>query len=190
MSKSILVGLVAVILLLWGPETHFGLDPSFMDGPHYVDYSGGPYWVNYVIRSLYLVVLPTAAWVVLKYVWRIWKPDADAEDRLSRALVGAIAGALFVGTVLAIQAESHEYCETDYYVPVGSGTGRECIKGEDAGERSGEIVILPGPDVSKVFWLALGGAVALGVAVFFPFSKLKRRGVDRGAEEYGEEPGC
>lgn len=130
-----LVGLFAFVLLL------FWSDPSSS--------MGVPGWV---IRLLLIVVLSAGAWFVLKYVWLNWQPDEAAEDRLSRAVFGAIAGALLVGAALAIRADAHSECT-------------ERIRTRDGSECVGIYVSVPGPDLAWVFMLVFGAALAFWVSL-------------------------
>ena len=62
-SRQYIVGVAAVALLIWGPLDH--------DDP----------W-GLVVRFGYLILGPLALWFVLKWVWKQWRPDEAAEDRL------------------------------------------------------------------------------------------------------------
>ena len=74
-SRRYIVGLVAVALLIWGPHDH--------DAP----------W-GMVVRTGYLILGPLVLWFVLKWVWKQWRPDEAAEDRLERTLHGVTSGML------------------------------------------------------------------------------------------------
>ena len=66
-ARKYLVFIVAVVLLIWGP-----IDDS---------------WPAYLaIRIGYLIAIPLATWFLLGWIWKVWMPDADSEDRLERAL--------------------------------------------------------------------------------------------------------
>ena len=138
--RGFLTGLLAVMLLIW-----------VWDPP-----SAGaiPGWVFH----LGLIAGPTGmAWLVLRYVWAEWKPDKAANDRVSRGVAGALAGALFVGAALFAFAETHEKCTQKVYDGVqGSYT---CV---------GEFATVPGPDISIVFISVLCGLFAFWVSVKQP----------------------
>jgi hypothetical protein len=125
--KCIVAGVV-VALTLWGPLEH-----------------SWPAWL--AIRLAYLVTVPVAVWFGLGYVWKIWRPDSAAENRLSRTLAGAVAGMLLVFAWLQLHRPYHFEC-TEY---ARSIDGQECV---------GDDVALPGPDWSVVLMLvvASGGA--------------------------------
>jgi len=127
--RKFLVGLAAFALLIWGP-----IDSSW------------PFPLG--IRLLYLVLLPTFAWFVLKWIWRMWRPDQAAEDRLARALAGVIAGVLITAAVLESKSASHFDCTH----LVQTRDGQECV---------GDYVRVPGPDRGQVFLLIVVGAFAM-----------------------------
>ena len=87
-SRKYLVGVLVVVLLIWGP-----LDHSW------------PAWL--LIRTGYLIAIPLAAWFILGWIWRVWQPDAASENRLQRALGAATGGVLVVMAVLAAMAHTH-----------------------------------------------------------------------------------
>jgi hypothetical protein len=121
--RKYLVGVLAGALLIWGP-----IDDSW------------PAWL--LVRTAYLVLIPAAAWYLLAWAWKVWKPDAGAENRLGRTLAGATAGALLVGAVLAAQADHHYECTQH----VRTRDGYECV---------GDYVRVPGPDFGQAFLLTL-----------------------------------
>ena len=128
--RGFLVVLLAFILALWGPI------PSFMVIP------------GWVVRVVYLIALPASFWFVLKCIWRMWQPTAATEERLSRIVAFATAGALFLGAVLATQADYHEECTKR----IQTRDGTECV---------GDYVLAPGPDVFHIFILIFAGALAI-----------------------------
>ena len=76
-NRKFICLVVFAVLFLWGP-----VDRSW------------PFWL--ALRIAYLIAAPLIAMVILKWVWRRWKPDDAAEDRLALMLLGGIAGALVV----------------------------------------------------------------------------------------------
>ncbi len=103
-ARKYLVGVVAVVLLIYGP-----IDRTW------------PMWL--LIRIAYLVVIPTVAWYLLRWAWMRWCPDDATEQRLNRTLAGVTAGVLLVCVILAAQTKHHFVCTEE----VGSGDGRECV---------------------------------------------------------------
>ena len=130
-SREYLVGVLAFVLLIWG-------DP--------IDHSW-PAWL--LIRTAYLIAIPTAAWFALSWIWKVWRPDAAAENRLSRTLAGATAGVLLVGAVLAVHTDHHFECTQE----VRTRDGSECV---------GDYVLVPGPDFRQAFLLTLVAGFAFG----------------------------
>lgn len=122
-ARKYIVAVLAVVLLIWGP-----IDRSW------------PVWL--LIRSGYLVGIPLGTWFILALIWRYWKPDSTTEDRLTRALFAATAGALLMGAVFLSKRESHvgntEWVETrDEIIPIGDD------------------ITLPGPPPGSVFMVLL-----------------------------------
>lgn len=128
--RHFLVGLCTFVFFIWGP------DPSYL---------GVPSWVIHLISTALVLIV---AWGALKYVWRKWMPDGADEARLASTVAGALAGALFFGAVLALQADSHEECTRE----IRTRDGTECV---------GDYVTVSGPDLGAAFLLAFGGALAL-----------------------------
>ena len=87
-SRQYLVGVLVVVLLIWGPIDH-----------------SWPAWL--LIRTGYLIAIPLATWFLLGWIWRVWQPDAASENRLERALGGATGGVLVVMAILAAMADTH-----------------------------------------------------------------------------------
>ncbi len=127
-TRKYLVGVLAFVLLIWGPIDH-----------------SWPAW--FLIRAAYLLAIPTAAWFLLSWVWKVWRPDAAAENRLSRTLAGGTAGVLLVGAILAAQTEHHFECTQE----VRTRDGSECV---------GDYVLVPGPDLGQAFMLTLAAGFA------------------------------
>lgn len=132
-SRMYLVGVLVVVLLIWGP-----LDNSRLA------------WV--AIRIAYLILAPVAAWFVLKWIWKVWQPDAATETRFERALAGAIAGVLVVLAVLAATEKTH----------IGN---TKWVRTRDGMEAVGEDIVLPGPDWQVVLALAAFAVVAFTLSV-------------------------
>ena len=103
-ARKYLVGVIVLVLLIWGPVDH-----------------AWPAWL--FIRISYLVAIPTAAWFVLGLIWKLWRPDGSTEQRLNRTLAGATAGALLVGAIVAAQTKHHFICSQE----VQTRDGPECV---------------------------------------------------------------
>jgi hypothetical protein len=84
-SRKYLVGVTAVVLLIWGPIDH-----------------SWPAWL--AIRLGYLFVIPLITWFLLGWIWKVWQPDEETENRLYRSLIGATAGVLLIFAVLEAKA--------------------------------------------------------------------------------------
>jgi len=118
-NRAYIVGALTVILLIWGP-----LDHSW------------PAWL--LIRTGYLIILPVGTWWLLKWIWRMWMPDTNTEERLSRTLTGITSGALLILAVMAAMRDSHaEYTDV--------------IRTRDGFEGVGDLVHVPGPDWGGAF---------------------------------------
>jgi len=87
-SRKYLVGVVAAVLLIWGP-----LDHSW------------PAWM--AIRIGYLILVPLATWFLLGWIWRKWQPSPGAEKRLQRSLAATTAGVLLVLAIIEAIADTH-----------------------------------------------------------------------------------
>lgn len=83
-SRHYIVGAVAVALLIWGPLDH--------DDP----------W-GMVVRTGYLILAPLVLWFVLKWVWKQWRPDDAAEDRLQRTLFGVTSGVMLAWIITRLE---------------------------------------------------------------------------------------
>ncbi len=127
-NRSFLVGLVFFILLIWGP-----IDRAWP--------------LPMLIRIAYLVAVPVVASFVLALIWRRWNPDTATENRLTCVIAGAIAGALFVGAAIALQADHHFECDQE----VRTRDGTECV---------GDYVLVPGPDRGGALLMVGIGAFA------------------------------
>ena len=107
-SRKYLVGVVAVVLLIWGPINH-----------------SWPAWL--AIRTGYLILIPLATWFLLAWIYKMWQPDAETEGRLQRSLAGATAGVLLVFAIIRAMADTH--IGNTQWVRDGYG-GKEAV-GED-----------------------------------------------------------
>ena len=107
-----------------------------------------------LIRLGYLVAIPYATWFLLMWIWKVWQPDAETEDRLERVLAGATGGMLLMLAVFEALADTH-VGNTMY---VRSYYGREAV---------GDDIILPGPDWTMVFLCVFFS----GFAFWFSMSK-------------------
>jgi hypothetical protein len=127
--RRFLFGLILFGLLLLAP-----LDHSW---PY-------PWW----IRVLFVLLVPTAAWFALKWIWWEWQPDRATEDRLARTLAGGVAGALIVAAVLKAQATSHFECSQ----LIQTRDGQECV---------GDYVRVSGADRGGAFVCVILGSFAI-----------------------------
>src|SRR5258708_9820399 len=100
-NRELLVIIVFLCLLLWGPIEPYGI----------------------LVRCVYLVVLPTALWFILGYFGDKWRGDEHANNRLSRGVGGIIAGVFFVGAFLSFTANYHTVCTQS----VQTSDGSECV---------------------------------------------------------------
>ncbi len=131
--RKYLVGVLVLVLLLWGPVDH-----------------SWPAWL--LIRAAYLILVPVIVWIILGYIWKIWRPDAQTERLLSRALAGLTAGVLLCGAILTFSARHHVEC--DQYAR--SRDGDECV---------GDYVAVSGPDKGKALMLIVGAGFAFWLAI-------------------------
>lgn len=132
-SQKYLVGVVFISLLVWGPIDH-----------------SWPAWL--VIRISYLIVIPVIVWFLLKWIWRIWQPNPDLEERLIRALVSATSGALFVLAILELMSDTH----------IGNTLWIQTREGREA---VGEDIILRGPDWAAVIILFVLCAISFWYSI-------------------------
>ncbi len=100
-NRNLLVGLLFVVLLIWGPIEPYGM----------------------VVRIAYLIALPALLWLGLGYFGSKWKGDELANDRLARGIAGIIAGAFFIGAYLSFTAPYHTECTQS----VQTRDGTECV---------------------------------------------------------------
>ena len=131
--RKYLVGVLAFVLLIWGPIDH-----------------SWPAW--FLIRALYLIAVPTAAWFILSWIWKVWRPDTSTENRLTRTLAGVTAGALLVGAILAVQTKHHFVCTQEVRTP----EGYECV---------GDYVLVPGSDWGQALILTVAAGLAFWYGV-------------------------
>lgn len=140
-NRNLLVIILAAILLLFGPIEPYGM----------------------VVRTAYTIILPTLLWLYLKYFGHTWEADESDNDRLNRAIVAMIAGALFVGAYLNFTATYHSECTQ--YARSGDG-GHECV---------GDYATASGPN-------KVGGVMSVGfgiAAAWYAISKKSDSKVDK-----------
>lgn len=101
-NRNYIVGIVFVLLLVFGPVQPYGL----------------------AIRFAYLAAIPAVLWLALRYGGRKLDLRPDGNDRLSRAITAAIAGILTVAAYQAATAKFHGECTQT--VRDGQG-GYECV---------------------------------------------------------------
>jgi hypothetical protein len=87
-SQKYLVGIIFLSLLIWGPIDH-----------------SWSVWL--VIRISYLIAIPVIVWFLLKWIWKIWQPNLETEDRLIRALVSATSGGVFVLAIFELTSDTN-----------------------------------------------------------------------------------
>ena len=116
--QKYLVGVVFISLLIWGP-----IDDSW------------PSWL--VIRISYLILIPIIVWFLLKWIWRIWQPNKEGEDRLIRALTSATSGVLFALAIFELMSDTH----------IGNTMWIQTREGREA---VGDDIILRGPNWGAV----------------------------------------
>ena len=138
-SRKYLLGVVVVVLLIWGPINH-----------------SWPAWL--AIRICYLIVIPLAIWFLLAWIWRVWQPDTETEDRLLRSLAGATAGVLLIFAILEAMAETHV-------------DNTQWVRTLDGMEAVGEDIVLPGPDWVVVIMLAAASVFSFWLSISKPKSK-------------------
>lgn len=113
-SQKFIVGIVFIALLIWGPIDH-----------------SWPAWL--AIRISYLIVFPVVIWFFLKWIWIIWQPNTELEDRLIRAIASATSGVFFVLAILELVSNTH----------IGNTMWIQTREGREA---VGDDIILQGPD--------------------------------------------
>ncbi len=132
-SRKYLVGVVLISLLIWGPVEH-----------------SWPAW--FVIRVSYLLIISILVWFLLKWIWILWKPDAEEENRLARALSAATSGVLLTLAIVEIIADTH----------IGNTMQ---VQTRDGIEDVGDFVIMKGPDFGNAFMLMIASAFAFWFSV-------------------------
>ena len=100
----------------------------------------------------YLLIPPALAWFVLRWIWRVWRPNPATEDRIRRVIAGGIAAGAVVGAVLALNAKEHYECTQE----ARTADGTECV---------GDYVRVSGPDRGGAFIYGLAAFLAMRFAV-------------------------
>lgn len=129
-NRSYVVTLVFVALLIFGPVQPYGM----------------------VVRIVSLVAVPTAVWLILRYIGSRWDLDAIANDHINRAITASIAGMLAAASFQAFTAKYHHKCTRS--IPDGT----DCI---------GDWITVGGPDKAQ-------GLIWLCAAVAFFWSSVSR----------------
>lgn len=135
-NQNFITTLVLVILFIFGPIEPFGL----------------------VIRFAYLIIIPILTLLALRHWGEKCNMDKLSNDRLNRALLSGIAGALLVGAYLSYTASSHTEC--DQYVRTRDG--EECV---------GDYITVKGPDKGN----ALIQILFAGIAIWYAVAKRPKR---------------
>lgn len=132
-NRGYIVTVVTIILLLWGQIDHswpFGL----------------------AIRLGYLIIIPLVTWFLLGLIWKVWSPDNEAEERLSRTLAGVTSGVFIVMAILAAYSDSH----------LGN---THVVRSEGGYEDVGDFIMLPGPDWGTVFLYTILACIAFWYSI-------------------------
>ena len=129
-NRTFIVALTAVLVLIFGPIEPYGM----------------------VVRTLYLLGIPTLLWLLLRYWGTRWKIGSMTNDYITRTLFGCIAGSLIVGGFLSFTADYHSIC--GQYVQARDG--QECV---------GDYVTVKGRDVLAALMQALGAVFAFWLGV-------------------------
>jgi hypothetical protein len=129
-NRNFIVGLIAAILLVFGPINPPGL----------------------IVRIAYLIIIPVLVWFALRFWGSRSYLGSLTNDRITRALFGAVAGALLVGAYLAYTADYHEECDQR----VQTRDGSECV-GDYVPVKGGD----PGSALMLVFLAAFAAWGAL-----------------------------
>jgi hypothetical protein len=129
-NRNLIVTIFFIVLLLWGPINPYGL----------------------IIRIAYLIILPILLWFCLGYFGNKWEADEAINDRLNRAIVAMIAGALFVGAYLSFTSNYHTECTQS----TRTTDGTECV---------GDYRTVKGPDKAGVLIFVAFASIATWYAV-------------------------
>lgn len=130
-NKNLILITFVILLLIWGPIEPYGL----------------------VVRIGYLLALPAILLFVLNRLGRKWNAGVEENDRLNRAITGAIAGSLFVGAYLSFTSTHRMECTQE----VRTREGMECV---------GEYVAVKGRDISGAYIFTVLGGVVFWSAAF------------------------
>jgi hypothetical protein len=140
--RGLLTGIVFLILLIWGPVNH-----------------SWPGWL--LIRLSYLIIIPIAVSLLLKWIWNYWQPTKEEEDIAEKVTSGIICLGLWTLAVLAAISKTH----------IGNN---RWIRTHDGMEAVGDDIVLLGPDWWNVFLLA-----AISFAVLW-FGIIKKKPITKG----------
>lgn len=132
-SRGYIVTVIVIVLLIWGP-----INDSWP--------------ASLAIRIGYLILIPLLVSFALRWIWKIWNPDAASENRLERALFGATAGIFLIFAIMKSMAKTH-IGNTDW------------VRTHDGMEAVGDDVILPGPDWGVVAMLGCVSGIAFWQSV-------------------------
>lgn len=80
------------------------------------------------IRIVCLFGIPIIVFVILEWIWSVWKPTKGDQDRLSRAISGMVAGSFLTLSIVFALEENRDPCDT-----TGCGQDRIEFVGEDSG---------------------------------------------------------
>jgi hypothetical protein len=128
-SRKYIVGVLVVALVIWGP-----IDESW------------PAWL--AIRIGYLVAIPLAAWFLLGWLYRVWRPNVlSLEGALAGATGKVLLGMLIVFLAGAFAAKSTLHLLAELQISLfGKEADAHVVHVEtierDDGERSWEIDLI------------------------------------------------
>lgn len=129
-NVSLIVVLVFVLLLLFGPIEPYGL----------------------VVRTVCLFFIPLALWALLYFLGGMIPIDNKANEYINRGIYFLITGLLLLGAYFSFTADSHMVC--DYVIQTRDG--QECVgdyksvDGSDIGSTFIQIVL-----AGIAFWMAI-----------------------------------
>ena len=129
-NRKLIVGIFIACLLQWGPIGSFGL----------------------IVNIASSVLSPVLLYFCLGYWGKDWNMDAAMNERLTCAIYGAVAGALFVFASQSFTSKYHYECNKQ----VQTRDGTECV---------GDYVRVNGPDKSTGAMQIIFGSLAVWLAM-------------------------
>ncbi len=129
-NRNLIVATVTISLLIFGPIEPCGI----------------------FVRCAYLVIIPALFWIGLRYWGSNWRMDKLSNDRLFRAIMGTIVGALLVGASFSYMLKYHTEC--DKYIQTRDG--QECV---------GDYIVVKGSDRTGALMQVVFAGIAIWLAV-------------------------